>query len=49
MTDKEAICHEYCKPCEWYGVCPNSYAEYDAEHNGKDKYEPFNKIYEEEE
>lgn len=34
-----AICHEYCKPCEWYGVCPHSYAEWDAEKLEEDKKE----------
>ena len=32
-----AICHEYCKPCEWYGICPHSYAEYDEEVKQKEK------------
>lgn len=29
-SDK-ARCHDNCKPCEWYGMCPHSYEEYDAE------------------
>lgn len=35
MEGEKAICHENCKPCEWYGVCPHSYAQFDADENAK--------------
>lgn len=28
---KKEKCYIYCKPCEWYGVCPHSYNENDKE------------------
>lgn len=31
----KAICYEYCKPCEWYGTCPHSYAEFEQERVSK--------------
>lgn len=34
---KKAICSVYCKPCEWYGICPHSYAEWDEEHKEEER------------
>lgn len=31
MTE-EPICYEHCSPCEWYGICPHSFAEWDEEY-----------------
>lgn len=29
MKRQKAKCHVYCQPCEWFGVCPHSFKEYD--------------------
>lgn len=23
IEEGEAVCHVYCKPCEWAGICPH--------------------------
>lgn len=29
----EATCGHNCRECEWYGICPHSYGQYDEEVN----------------